>query len=176
MNDLGSMLTEKGFMSLFTDLCVSGISSSSEMLNVYSKGLFTCPALGLESHCTLELRANVQYAMTPFAPVFISRSAACLVTQKYISSYPASGLVLISPPISNADLVGDKLPSELEEFIYEPKFPIAIIDTTERIQELKEKNRLCKEPNPFVDIIAVEKLEGQPLFSAVEKWLDELGV
>lgn len=114
--------------------------------------------------------------MTPFAPVFISRSAACLVTQKYISSYPASGLVLISPPTSNADLVGTKLPSELEEFIYEPKFPIAIIDTPERIEELKAKNRLCKEPNPFVDIIAVEKLEGQPLFSAVEKWLDELGV
>jgi hypothetical protein len=114
--------------------------------------------------------------MAPFAPVFIARSTACLVTQKYISSYPASGLVLISPPASNADLMHEKLPTDLDEFIYEPKFPIAIMDTPERIDKLKAKNRLCKESNHFVDIIPVDKLGGQPLFSAVEKWLDQLGV
>ena len=115
--------------------------------------------------------------MTPFAPVFIARSTACLVTQKYISSYPASGIVLISPPTSNEDAKADgKLPGPLEEFIYEPKFPIAILDTPERLQELKKKNRLCREPGPFVDTVPVERLEGQPLLEAVDKWLDELGV
>lgn len=114
--------------------------------------------------------------MTPFAPVFIARATACLVTQKYVSSYPASGLILISPPVSNADLVHEKLPTNLDEFIYEPKFPIAIMDTPERLNKLKVGNRLCKEPNHFVDIIPIDKLEGQPLFSAVEKWLDQLGV
>lgn len=125
---------------------------------------------------TLDLRSTVQYSMTPFAPVFISQSTACLVTQKYISSYPASGLILISPPTSNADLVEDKLPTKVDEFIYEPKFPIAIIDTADRIEKLKATNRLCKDPSPFVDIIPVESTDGQPLFSAVDKWLDELGV
>ena len=114
--------------------------------------------------------------MTPFAPVFIARSSGCLVTQKYISSYPASGLILISPPLSNAELVNEKLPSDLDEFNFEPKFPIAIMDTPERIEELKAKNRLCREGSHFVDIVAVDKLEGQPLFRAVEGWLDELGV
>lgn len=160
ITDLASMLTEKGFTTLVTDISVSGEAQSPDMLNAYSR----------------ELRSSVKYAMTPFAPVFVSRSIACLVTQKYISSYPATGLVLISPPTSNSSLGDDKLPTELEEFIYEPKFPIAIVDTPKRIEELKAKNRLCREPSPYVDIIAVEKLEGQPLLNAVDKWLDELGI
>lgn len=45
MNDLGSMLTEKGFMSLFTDLYVSEVNNSSDMLNLYSKGEACIPSL-----------------------------------------------------------------------------------------------------------------------------------
>jgi len=114
--------------------------------------------------------------MTPFAPVFIARSLGCLVTQKYISSYPASGLVLISPPVSNAEVDDSKVPNQLDEFKYEPKFPIAIVDTPERVEEHKAQNRLCKDGSPYVDVIAVDKLEGQPLLRAVDNWLDELGV
>ncbi|KAJ2918991.1 hypothetical protein MD484_g1390, partial [Candolleomyces efflorescens] len=161
MKDLSSMLNDKGFTTLETDITVSGVSNSSELLEAYSK----------------ELRSTVTLSMTPFAPVFIARSTACLVTQKYISSYPASGIVLISPPTSNEDAeVGGKLPGPLQEFIYEPKFPIAILDTPDRLKELKEKNRMCREPGSFVDVVPVERLEGQPLFAAVDKWLDELGV
>ena len=164
------MLNEKGFITLVLDITVSCASTPTEMLHRYTQGelirLQGLPCYAL-TRPFIELRSQVKYAMNPFAPVFIARSKSCLVTQNYISSYPASGLFLVSPP----------LPTEgCEEFTYEPEFPIAIMDTPERIEEQKKTNRLCKEGNPYVDIIPVEELEGQPLLNAVDNWLDELGV
>lgn len=85
-------------------------------------------------------------------------------------------MVLISPPTSNSDTKKTRLSEPIEDFIYEPKFPIAVIDTPDNIVRHKEDNRLCQDRSAFVDVIAVEKLEGQPLLNAVDLWLDELGV
>ena len=39
MKDLSGMLNEKGFTTILTDINVSGLTDSSEMLHMYSKGL-----------------------------------------------------------------------------------------------------------------------------------------
>jgi hypothetical protein len=118
----------------------------------------------------IRLQAN------PFAPVIVARSASCLVAQQYVSNYPAKAILLISPPRDNDDLEKTRLSEPIDEFTYEPKFPIGVVDTPERLEVLRKRNRLCKDPNPFVDVISAKKLEGQPLLNAVELWLDELGI
>lgn len=118
--------------------------------------------------------------MIPFPPVVFARSTGCLIAQTYVSSNPASALVLVSPPISNAELDGAKaqdglpvLPTKLAEFDFEPHFPIAVMTTPERLKALKD-NRLIREPE--VDQLVVDDLEGQSAFHAIQNWLDKLGI
>ena len=114
--------------------------------------------------------------MNPFAPVIVARSASCLVSQQYVSNYPAKAILLISPPKDNSDTKKTRLSEPFDEFTFEPKFPIAVIDTPDAVEVLKQESRLCKEPSAYVGVISAKRLEGQPLFNAVELWLDELGI
>lgn len=111
----------------------------------------------------------------PFPPVVIARSASCLIAESYISSNPAAGMVLISPPVSNQSLEGDLLPNKLPEFDYEPYFPIVVIDTEQSIRELKENNRICQDED--VETLSVSNLQNDSeLLSVVEDWLERLGI
>jgi len=84
-------------------------------------------------------------------------------------------MVLISPPVSNAELSDAKvLPTPLEEFNYEPKFPIAVVATPEHADRLRESNRICQNGN--VDIITVKDLDEQQTLVEVEVWMDKLGI
>ncbi|PPR03157.1 hypothetical protein CVT26_008008 [Gymnopilus dilepis] len=121
-----------------------------------------------------DLQKIVRSSSIPFPPVIFARGAACLIAETYISSNPASGLVLISPPISNADLVGTMLPTGLKEFDYEVGFPIAVVDTFERMALLRQRNRVCR--SEAVDILRVKTLTDEETFVAVERWLDQLGI
>jgi hypothetical protein len=129
---------------------------------------------GASAQCYIETTSMVKLTTIPFPPVIVARSSACLIAETYISSHPASGMVLINPPVSNAELVGTKLPTPLKEFDYEPNFPIAVITTPHDVGRLRELNRICASEN--VDIIVVEDLDGGQVFNAVEGWLDKLGI
>jgi hypothetical protein len=108
--------------------------------------------------------------MNPFPPVIISEGHACLATQTYISSYPAKALALISPPASFSDVDAGILPTTIDEFNFEPRFPIGIFTNGLRAQYLLKRNRLAK--NPEVELIVVE----EDLFGPIDKWLDDLAI
>lgn len=121
--------------------------------------------------------------MIPFAPVIFARGPGALIAQTYISSHPASGLLLISPPVSNDQLRDSSkaqgqtlLPTTLPEFDFEPKFPCAILCTQQETTALAE-NRLWKDDN--VDKLVTrdeQAIDGQQGFVKIEQWLDEVGV
>jgi len=121
-----------------------------------------------------ELKSVVRLTAIPFPPVIVASGSACLVAQTYISSNPASAMVLISPPVSNNELDSKRFPTPLEEFNYEPEFPIAVIGTPEEVSELREKNRICQSEN--VDVISIKDLNQQQTFVEIELWLDKLGI
>jgi hypothetical protein len=104
--------------------------------------------------------------------VIFARSSASLIAQTYISSNPASGLFLISPPPSNS-VSKIILPTPLKEYDFEPKFPMAVMASRQEM-ELYKESRLGRDPG--VDKIEVENVEGQEAFVAIEQWLDELGI
>ncbi|KAF8912821.1 hypothetical protein CPB84DRAFT_1759588 [Gymnopilus junonius] len=153
-------LALKGFTSLQIDLQIpeASMKNSVTMMTEYEDELFS----------------RIRSSSIPFPPVIFSREATCLIAQTYISSNPASGLVLISPPINNAELIGTKLPTNLAEFDYEPKFPIAVIDTPERVADLLKRNRICQ--SGMVDVIPVDQLNEEETFSQIVQWLDKLGI
>lgn len=133
-------------------------------------------SIGCSNIPSTELKSVVRASFNPFPPVFFARGAACLITQTYISSNPASGLVLISPPTSNHSLLSTSLLSHaLPEFDFEPKFPITIVDTPQGMANLQVAgNRLAKDDR--VDRIVVNDVEGQDAFVKIEQWMDEIGI
>jgi hypothetical protein len=152
------MYSEKGYTCIDTDLLPSGDTNSANIMQ------------RLES----ELKGVVRASFNPFPPVFFSRGAACLITQTYISSNPASGLVLISPPAFNNSLPESHLFNAVPEFNFEPTFPIAIVDTPQGMANLQTQNRLAKDSR--VDKIVVNDVEGQDAFVKMEQWMDEIGI
>ncbi|ESK98356.1 hypothetical protein Moror_106 [Moniliophthora roreri MCA 2997] len=132
----------------------------------------TSDSRSMMNHFESELQSAIRLCIIPFAPVIIARGPTCLIAQQYISSHPATGLILISPPPSNTDV--DILPTPLPEFDFEPKFPIAIFATPQELDALKVKNRLVRDGG--VDVVAVGDTMGQDAFAKIEKWLDEIGV
>jgi len=139
----------------------------------------------LMQHYEDELSANIRLAAIPFPPVILARGSGALIAQTYISSHPASGLLLISPPVSNAELSSGStgvlsgqplLPTPLREFDFEPKFPCAILCSQEEEAQMA-KNRLWRDEG--VDKFVVRNrdgLAGQDGFVKIEQWLDEIGV
>ncbi|KXN89877.1 hypothetical protein AN958_04881 [Leucoagaricus sp. SymC.cos] len=168
MTMLSSMLAERGFTCLQTDLTLPDPqtrSNSSSMMKWFED----------------ELRSAIRMCMIPFPPVLFARSAGCLVAQTYISSNPASGLFMLSPPTGNAELESlrsrddlSMLPTRLVEFDFEPYFPIAIMATLKHMDALKKSNRLVQVQQ--VDKILVDDLEGQQTFDHIQNWLDKLGI
>ncbi|THU91771.1 hypothetical protein K435DRAFT_758877 [Dendrothele bispora CBS 962.96] len=150
----------KGYTCLDVDLSVlpDPSSTSTRLMEVFES----------------ELHSIVRTSFIPFPPVFIARGAACLIAQTYISSHPASGLLLISPPPCNASVPEKLLPTSLPEFNFEPKFPICVMSTPEEMRILQDRNRLCKDQG--VDKIVVGNVEGQEAFIKIEQWLDEIGI
>ncbi|PIL23075.1 hypothetical protein GSI_14383 [Ganoderma sinense ZZ0214-1] len=166
MSRCASWFAEKGFTSLELDLGRPADASTSE---------------ALMKHYEFELASHIRLLAIPFAPVIVARGAGTLIAQTYISSYPASALLLISPPPSNSALAAsdtDKslLPTALPEFDFEPRFPVAVMATKQERPVLEKENRLWKDPD--VDKMVVEDeaaLTGQEGLARIEEWLDELG-
>ena len=113
-----------------------------------------------------------------FPPVLIASDLATLVAQCYVSNHPLSGMILISPPISNGsdDRVLSRFSSSNEpadstrEFTFEPTFPLLIIDRDEIIQRQILENRLIR---GGADCVGVGDGEVE---DRIGEWLDYLGI
>ncbi|KAF5382900.1 hypothetical protein D9757_006391 [Collybiopsis confluens] len=155
---LSKMYSDKGYTCLDADLVLHSEASPLTVLQ----------------HLESELGSIVRASFNVFSPVFFARGAACLITQAYVSSNPASGLVLVSPPASNSALPASMLSRALPEFNFEPNFPIAIVDTPQGMANLRAENRLAQDNR--VDTIQVNDVEGQDAFVKIEQWMDEIGI
>ena len=139
----------------------------------------TCARVLRCSHCFVELASHIRLLAIPFAPVIVARAGGTLIAQTYISSHPASALLLISPPPSNSALATSNsslLPTPLPEFNFEPRFPVAVMATERERQMLENESRLWQDPN--VDKMVIkddDALTGQEGLVKIEEWLNELG-
>jgi hypothetical protein len=123
---------------------------------------------------TIDLASHVRLAAIPFPPVIIARAGACIVAQSYIESNPAYALALIEPPLSNSSCVPKLLPTPTEEFTFEPRFPIAIVSASDKIEE----HRIVREGEKegWVDVLKVNNIKGSGALMDIEKWMDSIGV
>ncbi|KAG5726114.1 hypothetical protein E4T56_gene1294 [Termitomyces sp. T112] len=155
-----SMLAEKGYTCLQIDLRFphGPIRDSEELMTALSTNLHD------------EIRLSIM----PFPPIIFARSLSCLIAQTYVSSHPASGLFLISPPLSNASVSEAILPSKLPEFNFEAKFPIAMMAPDKEMQLLRAQHRFGNDPG--VDMMPVADLESSHALATIEEWLDLVGV
>jgi hypothetical protein len=105
-SDWSGMFAEKGYTGIEID--ITAPSSAEET----TKSV-------LDSMTTM-LASQIRLMAIPFAPIIISSGpASTMLTQNYISSHGASGLVLVNP------LEGEKAD---EMFDYEPSFPILVVN------------------------------------------------
>ncbi len=199
MDRCAAWFAERGFTCLEIDLGhPESVSTSEALMKHYEKGellLFLCRRTLRGSACSkqdrvvggcmrwivlticvhTELASHIRLLAIPFAPVIVARAGGTLIAQTYISSHPASALLLISPPPSNT-AASQLLPTPLPEFNFEPKFPCAIMCTESEHATLEKDNRLWPDPN--VDKMVVRDdaaFAEQEGLVKVEQWLDELG-
>ncbi|KAI0941870.1 hypothetical protein AcW1_009766 [Taiwanofungus camphoratus] len=164
MRTLASMFSEQGYTCLEVDLAHPEKATTSD---------------ALMHHFESDLVSHIRLTAIPFPPVIIARASGALIAQTYISSHPASGLLLVSPPPSNkavSDFSPSLLPTPLAEFDFEPKFPCAIV-CAEREKEWLKENRLWKDGG--VDKLIVKdksEIGGQEVFVRIGQWLDDIGV
>ncbi|KAF8634009.1 hypothetical protein AX15_001183 [Amanita polypyramis BW_CC] len=161
MTMASSMLAEKGFTCLQVDLSPP---------TAYE----TLPVDKVMAHFESGLRFAVRSAVVPFAPIVIARSAGCIIGQAYISSNPATGLFLVSPPSSTEAVSRTLLSAPLDEFNFEARFPIAVMATHAEMDKLKKFNRLCNDP--AIDMIETSEMDDRTLLVNLECWLEDLGV
>ncbi|RPD60272.1 hypothetical protein L226DRAFT_548121 [Lentinus tigrinus ALCF2SS1-7] len=164
MQDSAAWFAERGYTCLEIDLGHPEDAKSSQ---------------ALMKHYESELASHIRLLAIPFAPVIVARAGGTLIAQTYISSYPASALLLISPPPSNATLSASSsppLPTPLPEFNFEPRFPVAVMCTENERSTLERENRLWKDPNVDKMVVRDERaVSGQEGLVKIETWLDELG-
>ncbi|KAK7064486.1 hypothetical protein R3P38DRAFT_3302021 [Favolaschia claudopus] len=161
---LSSFLSMKGFTSVHCDLSLPDPPTS-----LHSEKLM--------NHFVLDLKAQLRLAWhaAAFPPVLFARSAAALIAQAYISSNPVSGMMLMGEiPTSNEEVVERLLPTPLQEFDFEPKFPIALLTTPRKLEQLRKTNRLAQAD--AVDSFTAADMESQEALMKIESWLDDLGI
>ncbi|KAJ6574795.1 hypothetical protein B0H19DRAFT_933940 [Mycena capillaripes] len=164
---LATTLSMKGFTCIHCDITLPVIDSSAPPLD--SNKIMHHLVSDLKSHLRLSWHA------ASFPPVIFARSAASLIAQAYISSNPVSAMMLLGKvPSTNADVPESFLPTRLEEFNFEPKFPIALLTIPRVMERLRKTNRLAQDPQ--VDLLTTEDLESQDAFLKIESWLDDLGI
>ncbi|KAJ6604333.1 hypothetical protein DFH09DRAFT_1300569 [Mycena vulgaris] len=160
---LTTTLSIKGFTCMHCDLTLPASSplDSTEIVDHFVADLKS------------QLRLTWQSVSLP--PVIFARSSASLIAQAYIGSNPAAAMMLTGNiPSTNADVAKTLLPTPLEEFNFEPKFPIALLTTAREMERLRKTNRLAQAPE--VDLLTTHDLESQDALLQIEGWLDDLGI
>jgi len=116
-------------------------------------------------------------ASSPFPPLLFASSSSTLLAETYVSSHPLSGLVLHDPlpaPLANSSLP-QAFPNKLDEFDYEPFFPVAVIQGEGEGEEC----RLVREFGGEDEDALVRKLTGgrdEEGWNKVMEWMDENGL
>ena len=158
-----------------------------------------CKSLCIQHNRPTELNNSIKSSPIPFPPVLISHSLSSLISQAYVSSFPAAALVLISPPPSVAAAlsilrarpvseVGEILKTDMKEFDFEPRFPIAVlVGKGDGSKEIMEREcRLVKEGADLIEVEVDRKQQELPdveggldlddLEGKMRDWMDEIGV
>ncbi|CAE6423755.1 unnamed protein product [Rhizoctonia solani] len=162
MQDFAAMYAERGYTTLEIDLAPPPPEDAASKTSV-----------ALLEYLTKDLASHIRLAAIPFPPVIIARAGACIVAQSYVESNPAHALALIEPPISNSSCVPKLLPTPTEEFTFEPRFPIAIISSPDKIKD----HRIVREGEEgWVDLLEVKHIKGNGALMDIEKWMDSIGV
>lgn len=102
-----------------------------------------------------ELVKEIRQSSSPFPPLLCAYGLNTLVAQTYVSSHPLSGLILVEPPLT-VRAAAKSIPTlplkDVEEFSYEPFFPVAILCARARAKEL-EQHRLRTEYPDEVNLL-----------------------
>ncbi|BGP24527.1 hypothetical protein JCM10295v2_003445 [Rhodotorula toruloides] len=119
-------------------------------------------------------------AASPFPPLLFAASGSSLLAEQYVSSHPLSGLCLVDPvnPSSAHELLPRFFPKPLNDFNYEPEFPIAVMESAE--QEIGKEHRLVRVFGPQKgedeEDALVRRLSGErdaADWQKVMDWMDE---
>ncbi|CDO71058.1 hypothetical protein BN946_scf184844.g62 [Trametes cinnabarina] len=162
MSSFASWFAERGYTCLEIDL--------GKPVDVHTSE-------ALMKHYEAELAFHIRTLAIPFAPVIVSRAAGTLIAQTYISSHPATALLLISPRPTTASMPQSLLPTPFPEFNFEPRFPCAIMCTEDEKLGLEKEHRLWNDSGVEKIVVKDERaLVGQEGVVKIEQWLDELGI
>lgn len=203
---MAKAFANKGYSSLEVDLALPSKDSENgttgAILNNAAKGMYChihYTAYSKTQLNTLELNNIIRTSSIPFPPVLISYSLSSLLAQAYVSSYPATALVLISPPPTVAvalSKLGARpevavqlvLPTSMKEFDFEPRFPVAIFiegQSGER-QMMESCCRLVREGADLIEVeVASDHQDGKSVHGnlntsdlerMIQCWMDEVGV
>ncbi len=131
----------------------------------------------------IELAHQIRLMAIPFAPIIIAAEFSTLLSQSYISSHPASGLVLISPPHSATIATANSLDEPLPELTYEPHFPVLVVASDVQAKEVQAQNRLVGDyadrgvgrGGKGVSFEKVPNVYSEQSRMAIERWMDSCG-
>lgn len=147
--------------------------------------IFKSSCVGIQTRLIhTELAHQVRLLAIPFPPVIIAHSSSTLLSQAYISDNPASGIVLVSPPVDNASISSSPEPEDrLPEFNYEPHFPVLVVASSELAEQLKANNRLVQDFAPKgvgrggkgVSFEEVQDPTSECTRMTIERWMDRCG-
>ncbi|BGP02642.1 hypothetical protein RTBOTA2_002479 [Rhodotorula toruloides] len=133
---------------------------------------------GLESELIRLLRDPS--ASSPFPPLLFASSGSSLIAEQYVSSHPLSGLCLVDPVNSSSahKLLPRFFPKPLDDFNYEPGFPITVVESVKK--EADEEHRLVREFGPQEgedeEDALVRRIQGERDEAGWQKvmdWMDE---
>ncbi|BGP16050.1 hypothetical protein JCM10213v2_004044 [Rhodosporidiobolus nylandii] len=115
---------------------------------------------------------------SPFPPLLFAHSTAALLAETYVSSHPLSGLCLVDPlPALEAHTQAPSLfKAPLDDFNYEPGFPIAVVEAEKGRTEhrlLREFAEEDEEDSLVRRIVAKRDHDG---WEKVQEWMDEHGL
>lgn len=123
------MFAQRGYTTVEVDITASEVTDGESDIT------------GAIKAASSELNDQIRLLAIPFAPVVIASGPGCLVAQAYVSDYPASGLVLVSPPPDDDPRADQEW--KWPTFGFEPRFPICIVAPPGGIDAAKE-SRLGK--------------------------------
>jgi hypothetical protein len=200
----GGMFSERGYTAVEIDIeAPTESNSSSESLQVMAKGelhLHFLPIFryGTNNHhrndpSLAELSQQIRLMAIPFPPVIISTGPSTLLSQTFISDFPASALVMINPPSNESSLLQPTSGVDSESidaapkagFTYEPHFPIYILSTGDKADDVAQHRLVRLHADKGVGRamrgVTYEQAEGgkaersEGTRMMVERWLDRCG-
>lgn len=94
------------------------------------------------------LATQIRTLAIPFPPIIVASGTACLLCQKYIEDWGASGIVLINPP-PDEDPRGGSLGEQGKEWewpalSYEPQFPILVMAEDGQLGGMAKTSRIVR--------------------------------